>query len=128
MKFEHTAYNVPEPARHAQWYIDHLGMVMIRVVGGPTAIHFVGEAGGRFVIELYTNPNGALPDYGSISVWTQHMAFTSDNLGADRAKLVAAGGKAEGDEMVLPTGDSTAFVRDPWGLTIQLIRRLKPLV
>lgn len=128
MKFEHTAYNVPEPAKQAAWYIDHMGMVMIRVGGGPTAIHFVGEPGGRFIIELYNNPNGPLPDYGAISMWTQHIAFVSEDLDADRATLVAAGGKADGGTIVLPSGDSTAFVRDPWGLCIQLIKRLKPLV
>ena len=128
MKFEHTAYNVPEPAKHAAWYIDHLGMVMIRVGGGPTGIHFVGEPGGRFVMELYNNPAGPLPDYAAISMWTQHIAYTTENMDADRATILAAGGKSEGDPFVLPSGDTTAFLRDPWGLCIQLIKRLKPLV
>ncbi|MBX7213849.1 MAG: VOC family protein [Thermoflexales bacterium] len=128
MKFEHTAYNVPQPDRQAAWYIAHLGMVMIRLGGGPTNIHFVGEPGGRFVLEFYNNPNGPLPDYAGISVWTQHVAFTSADLKADRDRLVAAGGKADGDLITLPSGDATVFVRDPWGLAIQLIQRLKPLV
>ncbi len=128
MKFEHTAYNVPEPAQQAAWYIDHMGMVMIRVGGGPTGIHFVGEPGGRFVMELYNNPAGPLPDYAAISMWTQHIAYTTDDMDADRAIILAAGGTSEGDPFVLPSGDTTAFLRDPWGLCIQLIKRLKPLV
>ena len=26
MRFEHTAYNVPEPIQQAKWYVENLGM------------------------------------------------------------------------------------------------------
>ena len=133
MKFEHAAFNVADPAGQSAWYVAHMGMTIIRHAGGPNDIHFVGEPDGRFVFELYRDARAAVPDYGAISIWAMHIAFVSGDLEGDRDALVAAGGKAEGGTpngsvIVLPSGDSTAFVRDPWGLTIQLIKRLKPLI
>jgi hypothetical protein len=45
-----------------------------------------------------------------------------------RASLVKAGGIAEGEVTTNDDGDVLAFVRDPWGLTLQLLKRAKPML
>jgi hypothetical protein len=44
------------------------------------------------------------------------------------ARLIDAGGKAEGEINHASNGDVLAFVRDPWGIVIQLARRATPLL
>jgi hypothetical protein len=41
---------------------------------------------------------------------------------------MAAGATDTGIAETLSTGDEYLFLRDPWGLCLQLIKRLKPLV
>ena len=127
MRFEHTAYNVPEPAAQAQWYVDAFGLRIVRSIGAPTFTHFVTDSEGRLTLEFYCNERGPIPDYHAINQWTQHVAFSSSDLQTDAAKLSSLGGQWDGVIVDLPGGDQTAFVRDPWGLTIQLIQRVTPL-
>jgi catechol 2,3-dioxygenase-like lactoylglutathione lyase family enzyme len=127
LTFEHTAYNVTEPAKQAQWWIDHMGLTLLRRVQNETDIHFIGDVHGKLIIELYNNPKGAIPNYAAINEWTQHIAFTTENIAAERARLIAAGATPEGEIGTVASGDAAAFVRDPWGLMIQLITRIKPL-
>ena len=127
MRFEHTAYNVAEPAAQAQWYVDAFGLRIVRSIGAPTFTHFVTDSENRLTLEFYNNPQGPIPDYRSINQWTQHVAFSSSALEVDAAALSRLGATWDGAIVDLPGGDQTAFVRDPWGLTIQLIQRVKPL-
>lgn len=127
MKLEHIALNVSEPKAQAQWYIDHLTMRMIRDIPTAPFITFIADEAGA-MIELYNNPNAEIPDYATVSPYTLHLAFSSENLEADKAKLLAAGATDTGITDTLPTGDSYFFMQDPWGVSIQLIKRLKPLL
>ena len=127
MRFEHTAYNVSDPAAQAQWYVDAFGLRIVRSIGAPTFTHFVTDSENRLTLEFYSNERGPIPDYHGINQWTQHIAFSSDDLSSDAAKLSSLGGVWDGTVIDLPGGDQTAFVRDPWGLTVQLIQRVKPL-
>ncbi len=127
MRFEHTAYNVPEPALQVKWYVENVGMKVLRENLTAPFIHFITDSENRLTLEFYHNPNGQIPNYWDISVWTQHIAFTSSDIAADIARLEAAGGKQEGEAVHFPNGDSVVFVRDPWGLTLQLVQRSTPL-
>lgn len=127
MKFEHTAYNVPDPAAQAQWHIAHTGMVLLRAVGDATNIHFIGDPDGCFTLELYHNPISEIPDQHQISKWTQHIAFTTDDIEAEMSRLMAAGATRDGEISVVATGDKAGFVRDPWGLCLQFVQRIRPL-
>jgi hypothetical protein len=42
--------------------------------------------------------------------------------------LLDAGATPAGEIVTTPTGDVMTFVRDPWGLTVQLVKRAKPLI
>ncbi|MBN2023905.1 MAG: VOC family protein [Pirellulales bacterium] len=125
MNIEHIALNVAEPGGMAKWYCEHLGM---RVALENGAAWFVADGSGKVVLELYCNPPDAVPDYEAMNPLVLHVAFASADVAADRARLVAAGATPEGDIRQTPAGDTFCMVRDPWGLTVQLVRRVRPFV
>jgi glyoxylase I family protein len=125
MTLEHIAINHPEPQAAAQWYAEHLGLRVL-TIGGPTAIHFLADERGS-MLELYSNAQGAMPDYANLSPYTLHLAFAAKDIGAERERLVAAGARADGEIETNAAGDRLAFLRDPWGVTVQLVSRSAPL-
>jgi glyoxylase I family protein len=123
MKIEHVAFNVAEPVATARWYIDHLGMRPVRTFGPPTHTHFLTDANGESMIEIYNNSKAAVPDYRKIDPLILHLAFAADDVRATRTRLLRAGATAEGDVTVADNGDELAMLRDPWGFAIQLVKR-----
>ena len=126
-RIEHVALNVAEPVAHAAWYVQHLGMRVARYGGGPTEIHFLADAAGATVLELYHNPAGAVPDYAAMHPMQMHVAFAADDPDAEAARLQAAGATPE-DTTDLPDGSRLVMMRDPWGVPVQLVRRAAPLL
>ena len=47
LNVEHVACNVSDPAAMAAWYVEHLGMRIVRRVPTPPYIHFLADASGR---------------------------------------------------------------------------------
>ncbi len=127
MKFEHVALQVAEPAAVADWYVEHLGMKIVRSGGPPGHARFIADATGRTVLEIYRNPNHPVPDYASASPVLLHVAFAVENLEAERARLVSAGATIELEFETNPLGDAMCMLRDPWGLPLQLVQRTKPM-
>jgi len=123
MRVEHVAFNVEDPLEMARWYVEHLGFeVKRRVMQAPWA-HFLVDSSGSTMIEIYGNRDVPTSDYHNMHPGTLHMAFVSDDIQTDIDRLTAAGAKLEGGIADLPGGDTMAFVRDPWGLTLQLVKR-----
>ena len=91
LNVEHIALNVTDPAAIAAWYVQHLGMRIVRASSVAPYIHFVADAGGRTVIELYSNPVDAIPDYASMHPLRLHVAFAAPDSDAALAWLIAAG-------------------------------------
>ena len=127
MKLEHVALQVADPVAMALWYADHLGMRVVRSGDAPGHARFLADDKDATVLETYA---GALPgpDYGAMDPALIHVAFATDDVGATRARLIAAGAVAVGEVVVTPGGDEFAMLRDPWGLALQLARRARPLV
>ena len=127
LNVEHIAWNVSEPAAMAAWYVDHLGMRIVRRLATPPYIHFLADANGRVVIEVYSNPVDPVPDYASMHPMRFHLAFAANEPDAARAALVAAGATFV-DEQSLADGSRLLMLRDPWGLALQLCNRATPLL
>jgi catechol 2,3-dioxygenase-like lactoylglutathione lyase family enzyme len=128
MHIEHVALQVAEPAAMAQWYVTHLGCSIARSTGAPSFIHFLKDASGQSMIEIYCNPRVAVPDYRTMDPMLVHVAFYSDNPRADRDRLVAAGATIAEDHTVTPAGDEMLILRDPWALPLQLVKRAEPML
>jgi catechol 2,3-dioxygenase-like lactoylglutathione lyase family enzyme len=128
MKFEHFAINVEDPPAVAAWYVDHLGMKVVRSAGPPAHMHFLADTTDRVVIELYNNPPDLIPDYAAQDPQVLHIAFAVEDIDATIARLAAAGATRVGGPGQTPFGDTLSMLRDPWGFAIQLTQRAEPMV
>jgi len=131
MTIEHLALNVANPVAMADWYKAHLGMRVVRQVDGGPNTRFIADAAGRVVLELYHQTRAPIPDYASMDVFTLHLAFQVDDVAAVRTRLLQAGATAagaQGDVVTADNGDVMCFLRDPWGLVVQLVKRGQPLI
>jgi len=127
MKLEHVALLVKDPVAVADWYVEHLGRRIVRQGEAPTHARFVADAQGASLLELYAG-SLPLPDYRSMDPLLLHVAFSSADVAADRARLIAAGAAPVSEVVCTDAGDTFAMLRDPWGLALQLVRRAMPLV
>ena len=127
MRIEHIAFNIPDPVAAADWYTKCLGMRVVSRFGPPSHTHFLAEAGGQTMIEIYCNTKVAVPDYGALDPLVLHLAFAVDDVHAMRDRLLKAGAVAVGDVAISDNGDHLAMLRDPWGFPIQLVKRAAPM-
>ena len=127
MKIEHFALNVTDPAGFANWWSENIGLKIIRADQEAPYIHFLSDDDDETVIEVYNNPMGEFPDYANMSIFTFHIAFAVDDIQGEIDRLLAVGAKPSGDIITMPNGDRLGFVRDPWGISIQLLQRITPL-
>lgn len=127
LNIEHFACNVADPAAMAAWYVEHLGMRIVRRNPAAPHIHFLADASDRVVIEIYSNPADAVPDYPAMHPLRFHLAFDAQDPDGARTALVRAGATFI-DEQTLPDGSRLLMLRDPWGLPLQLCKRATPLL
>jgi uncharacterized glyoxalase superfamily protein PhnB len=123
VKIEHVAIQVPDPPALAAWYVEHLGFSIKRRMTEPPQTHFLADSTGQMMIEIYRNPAAPIPDYRSQNPLVYHLALQSDDVEADRQRLIAAGATAISDVDHLENGDVLAMMRDPWGIAVQLAKR-----
>jgi catechol 2,3-dioxygenase-like lactoylglutathione lyase family enzyme len=128
VRLEHIGLNVADPIKATQWYVDNLGMKVLREGPAPAHTRFLGDAGGNMILEIYHNPPEAVPNYAAMDPLLLHVAFMVDDVDAIRRKLLAAGATAVGEVTTIPTGDKIAMLRDPWGLALQFVHRANPML
>ena len=124
MKIEHVAFNVETPADVANWYVLNLGFRIVRSMQQAPFAHFLYDGHGCMV-EIYKNPPTEIPNYHEMNPLQFHLAFVSEDAGADKERLLAAGASLY-EEVHLPDGTHLVMLRDPWGLAIQLCKRGTP--
>ena len=127
LAFEHLAINVSDPVAVAAWYVEHLGMEVVRRGDAPVHMHFLADAGRRALIEVYCNDGAPAYIYKDLHPAQLHLAFTSADPTADAERLVAAGATLI-EHLEAPDGSRLTMMRDPWGLPIQLARRTTPML
>ncbi len=127
LNIEHIACNVSDPAAMAAWYVEHLGMRVVRRIDAAPWVHFHADARGHVVLEIYNNVQDPVPDYGAMHPLRFHLAFHAPDPDAARAALMAAGATFV-EELVQPDGSRLLMLRDPWGLPLQLCKRTTPLL
>jgi catechol 2,3-dioxygenase-like lactoylglutathione lyase family enzyme len=128
VRLEHIGLNVADPIKAAQWYVENLGMKVLREGPPPINGRFLGDADGNMMLELYHNPPEAVPNYAAMDPLLLHVAFLVDDVEAIRSKLIAAGARAVDEVTTTPAGDKLAMLRDPWGLAIQFVHRADPML
>ncbi|PTX94580.1 VOC family protein [Opitutus sp. ER46] len=126
MKFEHFALNVPDARAHARWYVQHLGFSVARSRPDAPFTHFLADASGRVIVELYSNPKATIPDYAAQHPLVFHFAVVSRDARADAARLQQAGATLFLEEPQ-PDGSMLIMMRDPWNVALQLCQRTNPM-
>ena len=127
MNLEHVAINVEDAAAAAQWYAEHLGLRIVTSSTQSPHIHFLGDSNGS-MLEFYTRTDIAPPNYSAINPYNLHLAFSVDAIEEKRQALVAAGATVVDEITTTPAGDQLVFLRDPWNVPIQLVKRKQPMV
>jgi len=127
MKFEHFAINVSDPRGMTEWYVQHLGLVVVKQQEQAPFMTFLADDSGQMMIEIYTNPADQVPDYRTMHPLVMHIAFVSADPAADKKRLEDAGAMTISDD-VLEDGSHLVMMRDPWGLAIQFCKRANPLL
>jgi len=106
--FDNFHILTPDPAQARDWYIAHLGAVAAPTAGmahiGPTLVVFLRNATAK------PSAGGAI----------DHVAFSTPAVDAKASELEASGATriAVAPNMTAP---SSRFLRDPWGVTIELV-------
>lgn len=127
MKLEHIAFNVADPIAMSNWYVEHLGLTIVRSSTTAPYAHFLADDSGNVMIELYCNPPETVPDYAKMDTLVLHLAFVSEDPTADRARLESEGATFIND-VNAPDGSYLVMMRDPWGLALQLCRRANSML
>ena len=128
MKIEHLALQVSDPVSLARWYVEHLGLRIKRSQSTPPFGHFLADDGDAVMLEFYNNPALPVPDYRAIDSLALHLAFLTDDVAATFDRLVRAGATPEAAAKANDSGDLIAMLRDPWGLPVQLVSRVAPML
>ena len=127
MKIEHIAWQVADPVAAADWYVEHLGMQIVREGGAPAHVRFLADETGRVLLEIYNNPAVNVPAYAAMDPLHLHLAFVVENIAAERDRLAEAGATVVDVFSRTDAGDEMAMLRDPWGLAVQLMKRAQPM-
>lgn len=128
MKMEHCALQVPDPVAMADWYVEHVGCRVARAGEEAPFVRFLLDGSGSVMIEIYRNPLLPVPAYLDLDPLLFHIAFLSDDLAADRDRLVSAGATIATDIVTSPAGDQLLMLRDPWSIPLQLVKRADPML
>ena len=127
MKFEHFALNVPDAPTMSLWYESHLGLTVVRKMEESPYMTFLADNSGTVMLEIYTNPKGETLDFNEFHPLAVHLALVSEIPTADKDRLIEAGATLFSDEVLLD-GSHLIILRDPWGVSLQLCKRAKPML
>ena len=125
---EHVGINVRDVVATVDWCTKNLDMKVARKTGDPSNAHFITDASGRTMLEIYSNTSAPMPDYKKMHPLTLHIAFAVEDVPAARDRLIKAGATPEGEISTTELGDTLAMLRTPEGIPIQLAKRATPMV
>jgi hypothetical protein len=91
-------------------------------------VRFLADDDGAVMLEFYNHPNATLPDYRNQDPLIAHIAWKAEDLEGTRDRLVAAGATLAADRSTTIDGDELVMLRDPWGLPLQLVKRVEPMI
>jgi glyoxylase I family protein len=127
-RFEHIAFNVSDPVITAKWYTENLGMKIMRFDGAPTNTTFIADSGKHMMIEFFHNADYPLFESSKMHTMAIHLAFSTPHIAQTLEQLVAAGATIVDSLRKTASGDQVLTLRDPWGLPVQFVERVKPML
>jgi len=122
---EHTGIASADPARLAEWYVQHLGFVInVRAANGRAFFLRASDGTMIEIIEANAPPPAGAPDLAAPGI--RHLAIQVTDVPAAYAQLQSQGvAFLTGPTTV--NGNSTAFFTDCDGNIVHLLHRETPL-
>ncbi len=120
------ALNVRDQRAVEEWYTQNLGFAVVRRLDAGAS--FLADSSGRVLFELYSRSDVPYFDAPGTASLTLHIAYVCDDVPGTADALIAAGAKVDIPKNTSPDGDELVMLRDPFGITIQLIKRADPLI
>lgn len=128
MRPEHFELNLVNSEAKADWYVENLGLKVVRKGGAPSFGFFVSDIKDNMMLELNQDARYPVLEFENINYNSFHVAFTVDDVKAIKEKLIAAGAKLAEEIKNTPAGDQVVMLRDPWGQAIQFVKRVNPMI
>lgn len=123
--FAHTGLNVHNMDAVSDWYVRNLNLTVARRVEG--VMTFLADPTGRVIIEFYANGTAPVLKFPETHSLTLHLAFLVKDPKGTAERLVAAGATVAEEYKITPAGDSMVMLQDPFGISVQIIRRADPM-
>jgi glyoxylase I family protein len=123
-EIEHIGICVEKPIEMANWYHEVLGFnIKFSAEDEEKAVAFLTDGSDRVMLELGKIPK-VLPLTKGMSHHLQlHIALKSDDPDKDAEFLVSKGATFIEKCPIKMPGENLVVLSDPWGNTIQLVRR-----
>jgi predicted enzyme related to lactoylglutathione lyase len=123
-EIEHIGICVEKPIEMANWYHEVLGFnIQFSAEDEEKAVAFLTDGSDQVMLELGKVPD-VLPLTKGISHHLQlHIALKSDDPDKEAEILVSKGATFIEKCPIKRPGENLVVLSDPWGNTIQLVRR-----
>lgn len=127
MKMEHIGMQVEDPVAMCDWYCRHLGFQVKRRQSSIPFTIFLADAAGKMMLEIHRHDEVPLPipDYRTMDPLMLHLALDVEDgsIEVETSRLIEAGATVAKDLVISAAGDKLLMLRDPWGISIQLVKR-----
>jgi uncharacterized glyoxalase superfamily protein PhnB len=125
---EHIGLNVADSRKVAAWYVENLDFIILREGSTPGSAIFISDRGKKMMYEFYQNKNVPIINFDTVSYQSFHIALTVNDIQEAKEALVASGAKVAEDMKKTASGDDVMMLRDPWGLPLQFVHRINPML
>ncbi len=128
MDIEHIGMCVSNPIQMGNWYKENLGFRALKVAGNDSeGVVFLVDSANKTVLEIGRLSDEPIMDFDSIAPIQFHIAVECKNPIEEGKRLVAQGAHYVGECPRNSYPGEKVFVRDPWGMGIQLVNRIEKL-
>jgi catechol-2,3-dioxygenase len=123
-EIEHIGISVEKPIEMANWYQETLGFnIKFSAEDEEKGVAFLTDCTDKVMLELGKIPN-VLPLANRLDHHLQlHIALRSEDPDKDAEYLVSKGAAFIEKCPIRRPGENLIILRDPWGNTIQLVKR-----
>jgi glyoxylase I family protein len=123
-EIEHIGISVEKPIEMANWYHEVLGFnIQFSAEDEEKAVAFLTDGNDRVMLELGKVPDVSPLTKGMSHHLQLHIALKSDDPDKEAEFLVSKGATFIEKCPIKMPGENLVVLSDPWGNTIQLVRR-----
>lgn len=128
MRIEHIGFLVSEPISIGNWYKEYLNLKIIKSFGNnEEGAVFLKDAKTGTILEFGKFKETLNFNYNELKPLQIHIAIECQDPLELAKKLESAGAMIIGESPKAEVKNERILVKDPWGITIQLINRINKL-